>query len=201
NEVRIAPDLLKNVRLQVTATDLDGVPSTYTITDLELRSDRETTFEIQIPPRLAQLTFALTAEITPISRSGEPVRLSASDTFLVNGVDTTTHIEDVHLMHVRDGYILELLGRTGEPRPDRPIALQLKHRDFRQPVHVMLKTDASGLIRLGPLDGIATITATTAGDLSRSWNLPVDQQSLDSALHAAAGQTIEIPHPALGEGE
>lgn len=201
NEVRIAPDLLKNVRLQVTATDLDGVPSTYTITDLELRSDRETTFEIQIPPRLAQLTFALTAEITPISRSGEPVRLSASDTFLVNGVDTTTHIEDVHLMHVRDGYILELLGRTGEPRPDRPIALQLKHRDFRQPVHVMLKTDAAGLIRLGPLDGIATITATTAGDLSRSWNLPVDQQSLDSALHAAAGQTIEIPHPALGEGE
>ena len=38
--------------------------------------------------------------------------------------------------------------------------LALKHRDFKQPVDVSLKSDARGRILLGPLNDITNLTAT-----------------------------------------
>ena len=59
--------------------------------------------------------------------------------------------------------MIELLGRTGEPKPDRPVQLALKHRDFKEPVQATLKTDAAGRVNLGPLADIVSVTRDRAG--------------------------------------
>ena len=41
----------------------------------------------------------------------------------------------------RDEYCFEMRGKTGEAKPDRPVQLSLKHRDFTEPVSVVLQSD------------------------------------------------------------
>ena len=36
--------------------------------------------------------------------------------------------------------MFELLGRTGEARPDRPVQVAVKHREFKEPVRATLKS-------------------------------------------------------------
>src|SRR5260221_9698814 len=47
-----------------------------------------------------------------------------------------------------------------EPKPDRPVQLAFKHREFRELVRATLKTDAQGRVHLGPLADIVNVSAT-----------------------------------------
>ena len=75
--------------------------------------------------------------------------LAAGEAFALNGVARTDKIEDLHLAKFGPDYAVELLGRTGEPKADRPVQLAVKHRDFKEPVRVTVKTDANGRVLLG----------------------------------------------------
>ena len=48
---------LEDVRLTIASVDHDGVSTTKEVKDFELFEDRESIYEFQVPPRLAQLTF------------------------------------------------------------------------------------------------------------------------------------------------
>lgn len=57
-------------------------------------------------------------------------------------------------------FLVDLFGRTGEPKADRQIHFAIKHHDFREQVRVTLKTDEAGRIRLGPLLDVEWLRAT-----------------------------------------
>jgi len=42
----------------------------------------------------------------------------SAGSFALNGIDKTTKVEDVHFSHVAGGYVVDLLGKTGEAKPD-----------------------------------------------------------------------------------
>ncbi len=113
----------------------------------------------------------------------------------VNQIDGTDEIQDVHLMPTDSGYVLEVLGKTGERRPRQAVRVQLKHRDFVDPVDVDLQSDADGQIQLGQLMNIASVTATLAGGSARSWPLGEDTLTRPDRIHVPAGEIIQVPAP------
>jgi hypothetical protein len=56
-----------------------------------------------------------------ILATGAKQGLTASWTTSVNGLDTTSGIVDSHLRYTPDGYVVSLLGKTGEPVADQAL--------------------------------------------------------------------------------
>ncbi|HKD35397.1 MAG TPA: hypothetical protein VKB78_01310, partial [Pirellulales bacterium] len=151
---------LEEVRLLITSTDLDGVASTREAANFKLFDDRETVYEFQVPQRLAKIDFTLKAKIQNQSRN-QKIDLAATQSFSINEIDRSDKTEDLHFTRMDDDYLIELFGKTGESRADRPVQLQFKMRDYTQPVYTSLQTDAHGRVLLGPLPGVVTVTATS----------------------------------------
>lgn len=199
NGVPASLDLIEDATLEIESTDHDGVSTTKEVKDLKLAADAETTYEFQVPPRVARLKFALRGRVENLSQ-GKKVDLRAERTFELNGIDRTEKIEDIHLAQAGGAYHLELLGKTGEPRPDRPVRVWLKHRDFREPAEAVLQSDARGRVELGPLEGIAWVKAEGPEGTGDVWNLAGDWHDLPGAIHAVAGDAIYVPCAGAGAG-
>ena len=91
-------------------------------------------------------------------------------------------------------YVIELLGRTGEAKPDRPVSVTLKHREFRETVNVLLKSDLQGRITLGELNDISSVTASGPEGTAHTWSLPLNQHTYRLVIHAKAGEAIAVPY-------
>ncbi|HEY0982275.1 hypothetical protein [Schlesneria sp.] len=194
NGTRISVNRLKDVKLNITSVDLDGISSSKEIAEFKLFEDRDSTHEFPVPARLASLTFLLTAKTKRQSDGGGEVDLTATDNFTLNGVDNTDKIQQLHLARFNDEYVLELRGKTGEARASRPVLVTLKHRDFRQAHSVSLKTDAGGRIQLGRLQDIVDISATVGENESQAWHVAEDAHTYRQSVHSQVGETISLPY-------
>lgn len=184
---------LEDVRLVITSTDLDGIATTKEIPNFKLYEDRETLQEFQVPQRLTSIQFTLKGKVKNLSQN-QKIDLAVSNNFVINQIDATDKIEDLHFLRAGDDYCIDLLGKTGEAQPGRPVQLVFKHRDFTDVIHAGLQTDASGRVTLGPLPNILTITATGPQGTSHTWTLPQDQHSQEQVVQAPVGGLIEIPY-------
>ena len=193
NQIPISLKLLEEARLVLTAIDQDGIATTSEIRDFKLFEDRETTHEFRVPPRLAHLTVALHAKVKSLSQD-KKIDLSAQETFSLNEIDKSNKIEDMHLAQYGTTYVLELRGKTGEERVDRIVYFSIKHRDFREPIDVTLKSDDKGRILLGELNDIDYIKVTNADAVSHTWSLPKNQFTYRQIVHAGVGETIQLPY-------
>ena len=193
NGTPVSVKLLEELKLRITATDLDGIATSTEVPDFKLFEDRESVHEFRVPPRLASLNVTLTAKVKSLSQ-GKPVDVAAGETFGLNGIARTDKVEDLHLAKFGAEYVVELLGRTGEARPDRPVQVAVKHRDFKEPVRVTLKSDVQGRVRLGQLVDIVTVTATGPEGTEHTWTLPTDQHTYRQAIHARAGEVVALPY-------
>ena len=134
----------------------------------------------------------LTARVKNLSR-GKPQKLSTSQAFVVNAIDQVAKVDDVHLLRTPGGYVLELRGKSGEPRSGRAMQVSLKHRDFKQPVRLAMQTDADGRVTLGPLVDIINVSVTAAGGTQHAWKLGRDLFSYPESMHGLAGEVLRIP--------
>ena len=192
NGTPVSVSVLEDVRLRITSTNHDGVSSTREVGGIELSDAAESIHEFQVPPRLSQIGFSLTARVKNLSR-GKPQDLSTSQAFVVNAIDQVAKVDDVHLLRTPGGYVMELRGKSGEPRPGRAVQVALKHRDFKQPVHLAMQTDAGGRITLGPLVDIINISVVAAGGTRHAWRLGRDLFSYPESMHGLAGEVLRIP--------
>ncbi|MDF1812713.1 MAG: hypothetical protein P1V20_10880 [Verrucomicrobiales bacterium] len=190
---RTSVDLLEEVKLVISSTDLDGIESSQEVPDFTLSDDEESTYTFQVPRRLSSLNFSISAKIQRVSEGGKKNGVSASKRFEINGIDHTGLIADLHLSRVNGNYIIEVLGKTGEPLVDRGVNLQFDHDDFTSPVSVSLKSDPNGKITLGNLAAIESFQASGTGFEKRSWNLIDGFHNTPSIVHAAAGESVQIP--------
>jgi hypothetical protein len=185
--------LLEDIALQITATDRQGTTTTKVVRDLTVFDDRESTWVFQVPDNLKQIAFTLRARVQNLSQAAK-VDLADSATFDVNGIDATPAVEDLHLMHIGNQYVLELLGKTGEPLTDRAVNVELKHRDFTESVKVSLRTDERGRVALGDLANIEWVQAGGPNRVGRKWLLPRDSCRYPSTIHGQAGEAIYVPY-------
>jgi hypothetical protein len=193
NDTPVSLKLLEDVQLRVVSVDHNDIPSSIEVPNFTLFEDRETVHDIRVPARLKSLTVTLAAKVKTMA-TGKPIDLSASQSFGLNEIDRTDKIEDLHLARFGNDYVIELLGRTGEVKVDRPVRLALKHREFRELVHVTLKSDPLGRIHLGPLAEIVSVAATGPEGTARTWVLATDAHSYRAAVQARAGEVIALPY-------
>ncbi|MCA9105366.1 MAG: hypothetical protein KDA83_08075, partial [Planctomycetales bacterium] len=195
----IPPGLLQNPKLTIVATDLDGISTTKEIQPFTLGDGEESTATIQVPPRLAMLNVTLTGTIKNLSQGSE-ASLSTSANVAINAIDRESAVDAVHLSRGVDGWFCEVLGKTGEPRQDRPINFTFKHRDFNATHNVVLKSNEAGRIELGALEGIDTLSVTNPEGVTQSWDLQADRATPYSVWHGIVGQSVTIPYTgSLGE--
>ncbi|MFW6114242.1 MAG: hypothetical protein ACOC7K_00710, partial [bacterium] len=198
NGVPVSLKLLENPTLTITSTDLEETSSTVEISDFKLFEDRESVHEFQVPRRLARLRVRLSAKITQ-AVTGEEMDVADEDTFSLNGINRTEKIEDLHLLKVDGNYVLEVRGRTGEPKGSRPVTFTVKHRDFRDTINAVLKTNPEGRVELGKLQDIHSVSAKGPEGTAHTWTLIADRHTYDRTVHARAGEAIELPY--LGAAE
>ncbi len=182
---------LNEPKLTITATDIDGVSTQMETRDPNLAVDAELVREFTVPARLAKLTFQLQGKVTLHTTDSETTLHAAGDVS-INTIDRTYHTKDIHLLRTGKGYFLQLRGKTGEARPRVPVHVQLKHRDFKNPVHASLRSDETGRITLGELPGIDWIQASMEG-VSHKWMTYQPDATYPAVVHARVGEAIELP--------
>ncbi|MFO1051292.1 MAG: hypothetical protein U1F36_03630 [Planctomycetota bacterium] len=194
-DTRVALSVLEEPVLTVTAADLDGSVSSSDVRGLTFSADAETVHEIQVPERVAKLSVTLRGHVRSLSQAKDVDLASASRSFELNGIDVTAATSCPLLGRNADGYVIDLLGKDGEPKADRALHLGLKHELFRDQVQVTLKTDAKGRITLGALPGIESIEIDGFPQGGATFVLDDRARTLPAALQGAAGATLRMPWP------
>jgi hypothetical protein len=193
HDAPISIKILENIKLRITSVDLEGISTSTEVPDFKLFEDRESTYEFRVPARLALLQISLQAQVKNLSQ-GKTVDLVDAASFSLNGIDQTDKIEDLHLAKFGNNYVIELLGKTGEPKPDRPVYLELKNKYFREPVRVTLKSDQLGRVNLGKLVDIDHLAARGPENTAHDWHLPLDAHTYRQLIHAKVGEAITLPY-------
>ena len=184
--------ILKNVRLSIVSTDLDGISSSAEAPNFELALDRESLFKFKVPERLASIQFSLSAQVENLS-GGRTDSLSASGIFHLNGIDRSEHTVQFHLAKIDGNYVIEVLGKSAEIYANRTVQVQFKHHDFNDTANATLQTDGRGQVQLGALEGIEWVRAEAPGK-TLTWNLPRDWHSRSSSVHGLAGEAVMVPY-------
>ncbi|MHC5054430.1 MAG: hypothetical protein ACYTKD_06910 [Planctomycetota bacterium] len=192
NGVPVSLSVLEDVVLTIRSTDREGVQSTQDVRGLKLSEATELVHEFRVPDDLTQIAFTLAAKVEHMGKA-DKIDLAASGSFGLNRIDATEKVEDLHLARTAGGYVLHVLGKTGEPRADRPVNLRLKHRDFSNEVHVTLQTDARGRVELGRLADIARVMATGPEGTSRQWRPGRDVRAHMGSVHERSGAMVRVP--------
>ncbi len=192
--------LLEDVVLTLTSTDLDGVSATATVPDFKLYAHKESIHRLQVPDRLSRLAFQLTAKVKNLSQ-GKDENLAASGGLKINNLTKTEAVSDLFLSKVQSGFRVQLLGRTGEAISNTAINFNLRRDDFRTDVRTTLRTDETGTVHLGELEGIYRVTVQAPNGRKYRWVLPQDRRLYPSTIHARVGEAIAIPVLKTNESE
>ena len=191
NGNRIANRLLENVKLTITSRDSKNVSNTAVAEDFKLLETRESFYKINVPEGVRYLSWTLSGEIKNTT-TGETKKLSKSSSISLNNSLQTSKIADAYLRQSKDGYYIELLGRTGEPIQQMGVNLQVYHKMVKRPYKVTLKTNDKGEVHLGKLKDIWSISASS-NSTNRSWALHEDLNLTATEYNADENELISIP--------
>ncbi|MBF0502442.1 MAG: hypothetical protein HQM09_20055 [Candidatus Riflebacteria bacterium] len=192
NGIPVDLGLLEEPFLTIETVDRDGITATKDVRDLKIASNAETVYEFKVPEKLVKVSFTLRAKVRNVSQ-GKKIDLAAATSYDLNGIDTQAKIEDIHLRHVDGHWLLELLGKTGEPRGERAVNLEFKHHQFKRVIQVQLQTTPDGRIDLGALPDIDTVNARGPENNAKTWVLTSDRRTYPGVVHAQAESHVRIP--------
>lgn len=193
NDVPVSLALLEDVKLTLRSTDRFSVSSEKEVDDLELAADRETVCPFRVPEDLAELDIELSARVRRVT-TGKEIVLRAQQHMAINGIERTDHTEALLLSSTADGWVVSLLGKSGEPRPHQIVNLGLSHRLFTIEARVALQTDEAGRIELGELDEITWLAAEAPSGAQARWRLSKDGGRFPHVVHLREGESAAIPH-------
>ncbi len=186
-------DLLKESKMRITSTSLDGVKTTSEVKGLKLESGRELIHSFSVPERLATLTVTVTGQVEQIAQGGAKREVTASRTWELNGIDRTEFTSDAHLSKMGENHVFELLGKNGEALPDQQVVFRLTHWGFTGHQTIALRTDELGRVNLGKLPGILSIDAQIPNGRHGHWELNDYVRTWPTTIHAKVGDVIRVP--------
>ncbi len=193
-DVHLPFELLKDAKLEITSTTLDGVSTTKEIKKPQLAADKVFTQKFSIPDRLAHLAVKLSGNVEVLSKGGEKQYVAAITSWEANEIDKTEATNDAHLSKFAgDGYVFELLGKNGEPIADQQIVFTFYHTDIFQELVVPLRTDDRGRVTLGKLAGLSSMSAKTPNGRTRTWYLSADLHTMAREIHTNVGEVVRVP--------
>ncbi len=184
--------LLEEARLILHSVDLQGIATEKEIGGLELKDNAEFAQEFSVPENTVGLTVTLKARVRNVSRN-QKEDVSDQAAFALNGADRTLAVQQLHVGVNEKEYYVDLRGKNGEPRPGEPLALNFRHRLFRDEVYAELQTDAQGRAHLGALDDIESFRVREPMGYEQAWTPARGACAYAAALQGAAGETLHVP--------
>lgn len=184
--------LLKEVSLSIATMDSEGIPAVKEVADFELCNDRESTFEFAVPEKLTQIAFVLKGKVDNLSNNRKD-ELAAEQQYTLNRIAAGDKTEAILPIHAAGGYMVAVLGRSGEPVADRPIQVEIKNRYFRRSIFTSLQTDSQGQAHLGRLEDIDWVKISANDCESQTLYPTRDQYSQPSLITATGEDKISIP--------
>jgi hypothetical protein len=191
---RIASDEANAPKLRVTMINADGSSSSLTLRRVRLSESSETVLEFPVRSEITSVSFRLSCRVKS-GISNRYVDLGDSDYFRTSAQRSTAFTAFMHISHDADGYHLHLLGRNGEARPGVSINISLLDRFVTERVHTLLVTDAKGLVHLGSLKNVNTISAGTPLAPGFNTQLSADNTLLPRSLKLQAGLPSTLAWP------
>ena len=190
---RVSPGLLESPKLTITTTTHEGIHTTSEVPVTGLAENHLYAHTFRVADRLAKIHVVLSGKVTKLSPGAGQQELSATEEWDINGSDSTDATYSAHLSHFVDGYRFELLGKNGEAIRDQPITFDLFRSGYAQPQTVELQTDEQGKILLGTLSSVSSVRAHLPHDQSQQWDLHFAGRKSIEAIHALAGELIQVP--------
>ncbi len=188
----IALDSIENPTLTLHTNLLGGVTTQRVIADpfpLSPTSD----ISFRVPPGLLSFTLTVAGTI-PAENPSEATEISTSETYALNGALNTSRVAAAYFSLTSTGHHLHILGRNGEPLPNRLINVEFTHTDFTKTITRRLRTNSNGIIKLGNLENIRTLTASSPDITSTTYTPPAREITLPPAYNISTGTTLEIPY-------
>lgn len=148
---------LRGGRLTITTIDADEATRTSDFAVAGDPGSAELVATFAVPRRLGTVRWSLRGWLdTPEGRRD----LVREGQVSAGGIRTSHELDDLRLLGDADGFRLLVLGRGGQPRPDRVLDLDIVHRWLAQPLRVRLISDQQGLIHLGRLPLVRELDVT-----------------------------------------
>ncbi|MFO0744862.1 MAG: hypothetical protein U1F43_04190 [Myxococcota bacterium] len=186
--------LLEEPQVELAVTDLAGTTSTRT-EPVTLADDAETVVELRVPDGVQRVSVRLRGRVRQLSQQAT-LTLEDGVEAAVDRIHASAETEALHLATTPEGHRLSLLGKSGEARSGRAIALTLEPRAARDALSLTLETDAAGDIELGALPGVLRLTARLASGTEQSWSLAREPEvSWPPVVHALAGASVTLAAP------
>ncbi|MFM7296399.1 MAG: hypothetical protein ACKO4Q_04155, partial [Planctomycetota bacterium] len=191
--VPVSLAVLEEPVLTITSTNFDGVESSLDVRDLKLSDENDLVHDIAVPERLAKLRVQLRAKVQSLA-TGAKIELSR-ELFRreLSKIAPSAQTEATLLGRSADGWFLDVLGRSGEPRADFVMNVVLEHRDFSNDYEFVAKTDANGRVKLGQLEGVMGLAVSGFPNGMASWDLDRERVELPDVLHGIVGWALRVP--------
>jgi hypothetical protein len=189
--------LLDEARVEIATTDGQGAASARE-QPLALADDRDAVLEWAMPPDVAELRVTVRGKVRSVSEQRD-VELSDGVTIEVGQIHRSAGTEALFLAETEAGWVLSVLGKTGEPRPRRQVNVTFCHRAVTDELTATLDTDERGRVELGRLEGVTQIAASATG-VSQTWPL-TGPAVAPAQLHVVEGERAVVPLPWYLRGE
>ena len=190
-EAPVSLALLERTTWDITLTDRHNVATTKS-QPLVLVDHEAAVLELPLGDDVSDVRVVVRGTLKVISEQREQA-LSAQAYVQVATMYGTYATDALFLARTAAGYVISALGKSGEPRAQRPVNVVLVHHWARLELTFELATDAQGRIELGELPGVQRITATL-GASSQTWTFD-DPSSRDFDLVAEAGKDLLVAIP------
>lgn len=192
NGESIDVSLLQDTLLKIEITDREGVATSLERRHIKFNRNTDYVHEFRVPENTMSINVSLEAKVENLSQ-GDKTNLSDSASLAINGADTTDRIENILVRKINDEFVAEVLGKTGEPRVDIPLNLEIKHRQFVRTQNFVVKTNSEGRSKLGKLEDIEYVSIVTPQKAQLRFSPPSDKRSWQSVIHARIGEPVHVP--------
>lgn len=188
----ISIKLLEEPSLTIVAKDIEGVATTQVVGGLDLDDGDEFVHKFLVPQRLASLSFELSGRVYNQNRD-ERQTVTVSHSIGLNGIQKTDQIADFFLRQSPKGYQLLVLGRNGEAIQRLPVSLSVKVDRFVSPVSSSLATNDQGVIDLGEMANVSSISVSAQGMQPSQFSLHRFHRAWPAVLHVGNDSQVILP--------
>ncbi|KAI7872019.1 hypothetical protein BDF14DRAFT_1755353 [Spinellus fusiger] len=186
-------NLLEDISLTVETTDIVNVKNSSVQYYANILPDVSLKNGIIVPDRLSRIEIKLCAKVkSTLGHDGKgcDVHVNYNTSYCPN----EKALAQVYLRIKEGSYYLLSLGKNGDPWKHQTYTVRLKHTFLHESINVTMQTDDEGVIQLGSLESISSITVTDDISMYEQWNLLEESDAvLPYTIHSAAQQPIKVP--------
>ena len=149
---------LKDVKVMITSQNTRNVRHSKIVENLTCEEGQDLVVDYMVPSKTTQIIVELKAVVHD-EVTDKKIPLSSKKTINISRRDDQEALVDLFLKQEKDGYKVRLLGKNGERYPGYLVRITLTSNSLTKTTAVVLETDASGEVHLGPLPDIFSVNA------------------------------------------